>query len=83
MGGTAGALIGRQMDRQAREIEQNIPGATVERIRGAVKDVRGSARVTSPEAESQYRALEKYAKDIIAKKKAASPPGCPLEGTTP
>jgi ATP-dependent Clp protease ATP-binding subunit ClpB len=39
-------------------------GATVERIRGALKDVRGTARVTSPEAESQYRALEKYTKDL-------------------
>ncbi len=39
-------------------------GATADRIRGALKDVRGGARVTSPEAESQYRALEKYAKDL-------------------
>ncbi len=39
-------------------------GATPDRVRGAVKDVRGGARVTSPEAESQYQALEKYAKDL-------------------
>jgi ATP-dependent Clp protease ATP-binding subunit ClpB len=39
-------------------------GATADRIRDALKDVRGGARVTSPEAESQYRALEKYAKDL-------------------
>jgi len=39
-------------------------GATPDRILGALKDVRGGARVTSPEAESQYRALEKYAKDL-------------------
>jgi ATP-dependent Clp protease ATP-binding subunit ClpB len=39
-------------------------GATPERVREAVKGVRGTARVTSPEAESQYRALEKYAKDL-------------------
>jgi ATP-dependent Clp protease ATP-binding subunit ClpB len=39
-------------------------GATVERIRAALDDVRGGARVTSPEAEDQYRALEKYAKDL-------------------
>ena len=32
-------------------------GATPDRIRSALQDVRGSARVTSPEAESQYRAL--------------------------
>ena len=39
-------------------------GATPERVRDAVVTVRGGARVTSPEAESQYRALEKYAKDL-------------------
>src|SRR5438445_688768 len=32
IGGAAGALIGHQMDQQAREIEQDIPGATVERV---------------------------------------------------
>jgi ATP-dependent Clp protease ATP-binding subunit ClpB len=32
-------------------------GATAERILGALKDLRGTARVTSPEAEGQYRAL--------------------------
>ena len=39
-------------------------GASADRIRAALKDIRGGARVTSPEAESQYRALEKYAKDL-------------------
>ncbi len=39
-------------------------GATPERVREAVKAMRGGARVTSPEAESQYRSLEKYAKDL-------------------
>ena len=39
-------------------------GASADRIRGAVKDMRAGARVTSPEAESQYRALEKYTKDL-------------------
>jgi ATP-dependent Clp protease ATP-binding subunit ClpB len=39
-------------------------GATPERVREAVKEIRGGARATSPEAESQYRALEKYAKDL-------------------
>ncbi|MBA3554121.1 MAG: OmpA family protein, partial [Gemmatimonadales bacterium] len=32
VGGAAGAIIGDQMDRQARELRQNIPGATVERV---------------------------------------------------
>lgn len=32
VGGAVGAVIGHQMDQQAKEIEQNIPGATVTRI---------------------------------------------------
>src|SRR5215470_16755660 len=32
VGGAAGAIIGHQMDRQAAELKQNIPGATVERV---------------------------------------------------
>jgi outer membrane protein OmpA-like peptidoglycan-associated protein len=32
VGGTVGAVIGHQMDQQAKELEQNIPGATVERV---------------------------------------------------
>jgi ATP-dependent Clp protease ATP-binding subunit ClpB len=39
-------------------------GATPERILGALAELRGGARVTSPEAESKYRSLEKYAKDL-------------------
>ncbi len=39
-------------------------GARPDRVRDAVKGVRGGARVNSPEAENQYRALEKYAKDL-------------------
>jgi outer membrane protein OmpA-like peptidoglycan-associated protein len=32
VGGAAGGIIGAQMDRQAKELKQNIPGATVERV---------------------------------------------------
>jgi outer membrane protein OmpA-like peptidoglycan-associated protein len=32
VGGAAGAYIGSRMDRQARELAQSIPGATVERV---------------------------------------------------
>jgi outer membrane protein OmpA-like peptidoglycan-associated protein len=32
IGGAAGAVIGHQMDQQAKEIQQNIPGATVTRV---------------------------------------------------
>src|SRR5829696_1043578 len=31
-GAAAGAVIGNQMDQQAKEIEQNVPGATVSRV---------------------------------------------------
>ncbi len=32
IGGAAGAIIGHQMDQQAKELQQNIPGATVQRV---------------------------------------------------
>lgn len=32
VGGVAGAVIGNKMDKQAKEIEKNIPGAKVERV---------------------------------------------------
>jgi outer membrane protein OmpA-like peptidoglycan-associated protein len=32
VGGTVGAVIGHQMDQQAKELQQNIPGATVTRV---------------------------------------------------
>ena len=32
VGGAAGAIIGHQMDQQAKQLEQNIPGAVVERV---------------------------------------------------
>lgn len=32
VGGVAGTIIGHQMDQQAQEIEQNVPGAIVERV---------------------------------------------------
>lgn len=32
VGGAAGAIIGHQMDQQAKQIDQNVPGATVTRI---------------------------------------------------
>jgi outer membrane protein OmpA-like peptidoglycan-associated protein len=32
LGGAAGAIIGHQMDQQAKELQQNIPGAKVERV---------------------------------------------------
>ena len=39
-------------------------GVTHDRILAVLKDVRGSARVTSQEAEATYRALEKFGRDL-------------------
>src|SRR5690554_2985721 len=36
VGGTAGVLIGNRMDKQAQKIEEEIPGAQVERIDDAI-----------------------------------------------
>ena len=42
----------------------NRHGATPEALREAFANVRGSARVTSPDPESTYKALEKYGLDL-------------------
>lgn len=39
-------------------------GASPEKLRKAVPQVRGGARVTSPDAEGTYKALEKYSTDL-------------------
>ncbi|ATB41440.1 chaperone protein ClpB [Cystobacter fuscus] len=39
-------------------------GVTRERVLSSIKEVRGSARVTSQDAESTYQALEKYGRDL-------------------
>jgi ATP-dependent Clp protease ATP-binding subunit ClpB len=39
-------------------------GLTRERLMQALRDVRGSQRVTSPNPESTYEALEKYGRDL-------------------
>ncbi len=41
--------------------EQNI---TKERIYDAIKEIRGGQRVTDPQAETKYRTLEKYSRDL-------------------
>ena len=71
IGGAAGAIIGHRMDKQARELEQNIPGAVVRRVgegieitfaSGLLYDfnsdrVRGDARRNLDELA---RSLDKY-----------------------
>ena len=39
-------------------------GVLKERIYDAIRDVRGGQRVTDPRAESRYRTLEKYSRDL-------------------
>ena len=41
-------------------------GVTPEALRKAVPTVRGGAKVTSPDAEGSYKALEKYSTDLTA-----------------
>ncbi|MEK7311765.1 MAG: Clp protease N-terminal domain-containing protein, partial [Chloroflexota bacterium] len=41
-------------------------GVTKERVHDAVKDIRGGQRVTDPQAETRYRTLEKYSRDLTA-----------------
>ncbi|MBW9214213.1 ATP-dependent chaperone ClpB [Mumia sp. zg.B53] len=50
---------------KAREILDGV-GATADALRGAFQTVRGSARVTSQDAEDTYQALEKYGVDLTA-----------------
>jgi len=42
-------------------------GATPDALREAFTQVRGSTRVTSPDPEDTYRALEKYGQDLTAR----------------
>ena len=50
-------------------------GITKENIYQALQDVRGSARITAPEAEETYRVLERFSRDItkLAQKEKLDP----------
>jgi outer membrane protein OmpA-like peptidoglycan-associated protein len=72
VGGTVGAIIGHQMDQQAKELQQNIPGATVTRVGEGIAVTFASgllydfdSDVVRAEAASNLRnlaaSLEKYA----------------------
>ncbi len=39
-------------------------GVTKDRVLDAINDIRGGQRVTDPQAESRYRMLEKYSRDL-------------------
>lgn len=53
VGGAAGAIIGNRMDEQAKEIEQEIPGAEVERVGEGIN-------VTFDESSGVYFDSEKF-----------------------
>lgn len=53
VGGTAGVLIGNKMDKQAQKIEEEIPGAEVERVDDGIV-------VTFDESSGVYFATDKY-----------------------
>ncbi len=71
VGGAAGAIIGHQMDQQAKELDQNIPGAVVERVGEGITVTFDSgllfdfdAAVVKPAAQANLetlaRSLDKY-----------------------
>ena len=45
-------------------------GITKERVYDTIKDIRGGQRVTDPQAETRYRTLEKYSRDLTQIAKA-------------
>lgn len=45
-------------------------GVTKDRVNESVKDIRGGQRVTDPQAETRYRTLEKYSRDLTAMAKS-------------
>lgn len=51
-------------NQSAEILEKN--GVTAASLRKAVSGVRGGAKVTSPDAEGSYKALEKYSTDLTA-----------------
>jgi outer membrane protein OmpA-like peptidoglycan-associated protein len=71
IGGAAGMIIGHQMDKQAAELKQNIPGAVVERVGEGIQVTFDScllfdfySDVVRPEASTNLRnlaaSLDKY-----------------------
>ena len=64
VGGAVGAIIGHEMDKQAAEIKQNIPGATVERVGEGIAVTFASgllydfdSDVVRPEAQKNLQSL--------------------------
>jgi ATP-dependent Clp protease ATP-binding subunit ClpC len=56
------AILNERSTPAARLLEG--AGVTRERVYDAVQQIRGGQRVTDPQAESRYRTLEKYSRDL-------------------
>ena len=56
------AILGERNTAVARILADN--GITRDRANDSIKDLRGGQRVTDPQAESRYRTLEKYSRDL-------------------
>lgn len=66
VGGTAGGLIGNKMDKQAREIQTNIPGAKVERVGEGIKVVLNENAIRFEFDKADLTAAAKTNLDKIA-----------------
>ena len=56
------AVLSERNTPAARMLEN--AGITRDRVMGAVKDLRGGTRVTDKKAETRYKVLEKYSRDL-------------------
>jgi ATP-dependent Clp protease ATP-binding subunit ClpC len=56
------AILGEKNTPAARLLETT--GLTRERVAEAINQLRGGQRVTDPQAETRYRTLEKYSRDL-------------------
>ena len=56
------AIVGEREGPVARMLREM--GVDQERVYRALADIRGTQRVTDPRAESKYRALQKYSRDL-------------------
>jgi len=57
-------ILDQKHTQAAKILERN--GITQEKLLQAMKEIRGSQRVTDPDAESRYQALEKFSRDLTA-----------------
>jgi outer membrane protein OmpA-like peptidoglycan-associated protein len=70
-GGIVGGIIGAEMDKQAKELKQNIPGATVERVGEGITVTFASgllfdfdSDVIRPQSASNLRALGRQSPQV-------------------